>query len=41
MSKGEDKSPKLWPEGQSKEKHVVGTVSKFSILYNIINILEI
>jgi hypothetical protein len=35
MSKDENKSPKLWPEGQSKEKHEVGTVNKFSILYNI------
>jgi hypothetical protein len=36
MSKGENKSPKLWPEGQSKKNHVVGTVNKFSILYNTI-----
>ena len=35
MSKDENKSSKLWPEGQSKEKHEVGTVNKFSILYNI------
>ena len=35
MSKDENKSPKLWPEGQSKEKHEVGTVKIFSILYNI------